>query len=166
MAHISNVINVAKKIFEIENMPTTLIGKPYKKLAITAIKLCAVFSLLAFMSFTPLMVLVLAAAYIVFIYFTRIFISYCAKFGYKKIMCALVLSVLYFLCYFAAVNLRSFMAILFTLDIQPLFYYIIIPIGALFVVFMLIFSAYSWGKVFKDQLLMARDRKNRQRSQK
>jgi len=159
---------VAKKIFDIDNMSVTLIAKPYKEFVQAVVKLCVIFSLLAFVSFTPLMVLFLSVVYLVFIYVNRIFISYCAKFGYKKIMCALVLSVLYFACYLAVLNVRRFIPFLFSLDIQWLFY-IIVAVSVLFFAFLLIFFVYSWGKVFKEQImgfLMVRDYKKRRRNRK
>lgn len=149
-------------------MSVTLIAKPYKEFVQAVVKLCVIFSLLAFVSFTPLMVLFLSVVYLVFIYINRIFISYCAKFGYKKIMCALVLSVLYFACYLAVLNVRRFIPFLFSLDIQWLFY-IIVAVSVLFFAFLLIFFVYSWGKVFKEQImgfLMVRDYKKRRRNRK
>ena len=162
------IVSVAKKIFDIDNISVTLITKPYKEFVKSVIKLCTIFSLLAFVSFTSLMVLFLSAVYVVFIYINWIFISHCAKFGYKKIMCALVLSVLYFACYLAVLNVRSFIPFLFSLDIQWLFY-IIVALSVLFFAFLLIFLVYSWGKVFKEQLmgfLMVRDYKKRRRNRK
>ena len=158
------ITGVTNKILDIENMQITLINKPYKEFIKSVIKLCLIFSFLAFVSFTPLMVLFLLPVYVLFAYINWIFISYCAKFGYKKIMCVLVLAGLYFLCYIAVVNLRRFIPILFTLNIQTVVYYIIVPVGLLLLVFIFFFFAYSWGKVFLDVFkgfLMVRDYKNR-----
>jgi len=94
----------------IDNMPVTLIVKPYKKFIAATVKLCALFSFLIFLSFTPLITFILFACYIVLIYFTNIFINLCAKFGYKKFMLFIIFAVLYFLCFIATTNLRHFIA--------------------------------------------------------
>ena len=159
---------MARKIFDIENIPVTLISKPYKKFVKIIIKLCVIFSLLVMVSFTPVMILFLSVVYVQFIYINWIFISFCEKFGYKKRMCVLVLAVLYFICYLSAVNLRHFALILFALNTQMFFYFVIV-ISVLFFVFLLILLFYSWGKVFIEQFkgfLMARYYKNRRRNRK
>jgi len=103
-------IKSAQKIFDIENTPVTLIVKPYKTFAKSTAKLCAIFSLMVFVSFNLVLALFFFAVYIMLLYLTVVFIDFCAKFGYKKVMLAIVFAVLYFLCYLAASGLRNFLA--------------------------------------------------------
>jgi len=105
-----SAIEFAQKIFDIENMPVTLIVRPYKTFAKSTAKLCAVFSLLVFLSFNLVLALFLFIVYIMVLYLTVVFINFCAKFGYKKVMLALVFAVLFFLCYLAASGLRNLLA--------------------------------------------------------
>jgi hypothetical protein len=95
---------------KIEDMPLTLIVKPYKIFIKAALRLCALFSLLVFISFSPIITLILAVVYILLLYMTNIFINFCVKFGYKKIMLVIIFALLYFLCFTAVTNLRHFLA--------------------------------------------------------
>jgi hypothetical protein len=115
----SDVFNVifiekmANVIYGIENMPVTLIVKPYTAFAKTTIKLCAIFSFLIFVSFTPLITVFLFAVYIALFYITNIFMNFCVKFGYKKFLLIIIFAALYFLCYLGTTNLRHFLAMLY-----------------------------------------------------
>lgn len=109
----NDVSKTAKLLFGIEDMPVTLITKPYKMFAKVTVRLCALFSFLIFLSFAPLITAFLFAFYIMLFYFTNIFINLCVKFGYKKILMIIIFGVLYFLCFIVTTNLRHFAADLY-----------------------------------------------------
>jgi len=108
MFKFESIMKTANLMSGIENMPVTLIAKPYRAFMTITIKLCAIFSFLVFVSFTPLIALFLTVLYVVFLYYNYIFIKYCARFGYKKIMMIIVLAAMYFICFVITVNLRHF----------------------------------------------------------
>ena len=97
----------------IDDMNFTFIVKPYKTFIMATVKLCALFSFLVFISFNPLITLFLAAVYLFLFYMTYIFINFCVKFNYKKIMLIIIFAVLYFLCFILTTNLRRFLGSLY-----------------------------------------------------
>ena len=104
---------IAKFLAGLEDMPVRFITKPHKAFICAAAKLCAMFSFLVFLSFTPLIGLFLSAVYAAVFYFTYVFMKLCAGFGYKKIMIAAVFVLLYFLCFIGTALLRNFLAALY-----------------------------------------------------
>jgi hypothetical protein len=101
--------SIAGKLFEIRDMPVTLIIKPYRSFVITIIKLCLFFAWLVFVSFNFLITLILCGVYFLFFYFTYVFLCQCVKFGYSKIMLGLFFGILYSLVFFAVKGVHLFL---------------------------------------------------------
>jgi len=99
--------------FNVKDMRFGYIVKPYKTFIKAALRLCALFSFLVFISFTPLIKLALVPVWLLMFYITNIFIDFCVKFGYKKIMLVIVFAALFLSCLFAASGLRNFVFVLY-----------------------------------------------------